>query len=571
MPKPSRPSIGWTGQTRPDPGPGTEVDPYCHIQAAANAHSGPEVTIKVKPATYAERVNVPGNGAANQPYKFVAAGTGVIVTGAGGAEAFFVPWNRSYVTIEGFTITAATGVPRGIYVRAGSTNIIIRKNTISGATSYGIHFDGVDNSTIEANVVSNNPGTAKGIALLGGSDNNLVQDNEVAYNGAQGFQFSGTNPDPPIDGDDTAGNTIQRNNAHHNGDSGFEFAGFGRNNISRLNRSWRNEQHGYDHNSATGNIHIGDVAWGNGTVDSKDGNGFNLENLSTATRIYNSISVNHSDNLGFNLEVSCNSTDQFVSDYNIWWNPGDLARIHWNVCPTGTIYDDVTAFAAATLNDTNGLEGDPLFVNATAGDFHLSDSSLAIDEANSSIADWPTNDAEGLRRWDDPSKTNGGAGSPAYADIGAYESFNRSFEFNENGWIPYDDTSPSCPNPAPTLLRVAGGQLGSWSLQVTAGGTQDTCQFGINDSANWVAVTPFVGARYRVTAYVKSDSHNGQARIRVREYLGGQQKGTTTLSAAVTLSPTWTQLTVDYVVVALGSTLDIQVRSGDRRRNLPDG
>jgi hypothetical protein len=69
------------------------------------------------------------------------------------------------------------------------------------------------------------------------------------------------------------------------------------------------------------------------------------------------------------------------------------------------------------------------------------------------------------------------------------------------------------------------------------------------------------GIRYRYTAWVRSPSSHGLAKLRVTEYLiaGGVKLGMAT-SAPVTLSPDWQQLTVDYVTTSANTTLDFQVR-----------
>jgi len=124
---------------------------------------------------------------------------------------------------------------------------------------------------------------------------------------------------------------------------------------------------------------------------------------------------------------------------------------------------------------------------------------------------------------------------------------NPSFETNANNWNSYSGG---------TLLRVAGGFDGAWGLQVT--GAANTVSFGANDSPNWVVTVPAVGTRYRFTAWVRSASHVGTAKLQIREYSGSTRVGGL-YSTGVTLSPTWQLVTVDYVTVASGSTLDFQV------------
>jgi parallel beta-helix repeat protein len=124
---------------------------------------------------------------------------------------------------------------------------------------------------------------------------------------------------------------------------------------------------------------------------------------------------------------------------------------------------------------------------------------------------------------------------------------NPSFESNVTGWNSYSGGG---------LARATGGFDGNWALQIT--GTAPRASFGVNDSPNWVASVPAAGVRYRITAWVRSASASGTAKIQVREYSGSSREGGV-YSAGVTLAPTWQALGVDYVTQVAGSTLDVQV------------
>ncbi len=124
---------------------------------------------------------------------------------------------------------------------------------------------------------------------------------------------------------------------------------------------------------------------------------------------------------------------------------------------------------------------------------------------------------------------------------------NPSFESGLSGWGE---------NGGATLLVVPGGFDGAFSLECT--GLAAITSFGVNDSPNWVSVVPQAGARYLVSAWVRSDTARGRAKIRVREYLGSDLVKRT-VSPEVPLSPTWSPLAVDHVTQLAGTTLDIQV------------
>jgi PKD repeat protein len=127
---------------------------------------------------------------------------------------------------------------------------------------------------------------------------------------------------------------------------------------------------------------------------------------------------------------------------------------------------------------------------------------------------------------------------------------NPSFETDTSGWKPYPGST--------TLIEpVAGGVEGAFALEIR--GPASTAAFGINDSPNWVAASPAIGTRYRLTAWVRSAASTGQARLRVREYVSGTLVGVATYSPFVPLTPAWQLVAVDYVTQRAGSNLDVQL------------
>ena len=85
--------------------------------------------------------------------------------------------------------------------------------------------------------------------------------------------------------------------------------------------------------------------------------------------------------------------------------------------------------------------------------------------------------------------------------------------------------------------------------------------FGVNDSPDWIRPTTAAGKRYRFTAWVRSVSNHGFARIRVREYLIATKALLGQISSfGVSLTPVWQQCVVDYTTLSAGSTLDLQVK-----------
>jgi hypothetical protein len=64
-------------------------------------------------------------------------------------------------------------------------------------------------------------------------------------------------------------------------------------------------------------------------------------------------------------------------DYDALYTTATGDLINW----AGTKYRTIAAFSAATGFESHGISGNPLFVNASAGDFHLSEGSPLIDKA----------------------------------------------------------------------------------------------------------------------------------------------------------------------------------------------
>jgi parallel beta-helix repeat protein len=460
-------------------GPGTSSSPYCTISAAIAAHKGPGVTILVRPGLYPETVTVPASGTAASRFVIQTTGPGVTVTGSDDFSAtskwasYFgnvwlassVNWTpfqvfadgvrlipsgatptalppgtfkyvngtglyvnvgggnpgshnarvgkrqyafrlsgRSYVTINGFNVTSTED--RSIYLSGSSNNCIITNNTVSYAYRYGIQVNACTSVLVANNIVGD--GQDHGIGITGQSTLCTVQDNESFRNidpstrRANGLNLS-----------HSTNNLVQRNRLHDNQDTGLEFDTSADSNISIQNFSWNNGDHGYDHVGANGTIHVGDVAYHN----YKDG--FSIEGPTPNTHLHNCIATDNGLTTNeFNLWVDQQSTVGFVSDNNIFWNSTSQPPVKF----VNTLYSSVADYINASGQDAHTLQADPLFVNPGAGDFHLRPGSPAIDNGISSVSNWPSLDADGHARVDDPATPNTGSGPPiTYTDRGGLE------------------------------------------------------------------------------------------------------------------------------------------------------
>ena len=115
-----------------DSGSGSSAQPFCTIGAAAKKAVAGD-TVLVRAGTYAgTSVNPTNSGTSTSPITFTANPAVVI---SGGTRAFALS-SRSYITINGFTITGTSSY--GISVSGGS-GVMVSANAITGSASIGIY------------------------------------------------------------------------------------------------------------------------------------------------------------------------------------------------------------------------------------------------------------------------------------------------------------------------------------------------------------------------------------------------------------------------------------------------
>jgi hypothetical protein len=124
---------------------------------------------------------------------------------------------------------------------------------------------------------------------------------------------------------------------------------------------------------------------------------------------------------------------------------------------------------------------------------------------------------------------------------------NGAFEAGSAGWGPYGNA---------TLAIVDGGRSGK-ALSLSG-----SSSFGADDVPDWLPGPLVKGDVYRIRCWIKRGTTSGSAgnvRIRVYEYLGSSQQGSTAYSQTLPLTTSWQQLLVDYVVRVNGTRLSIRV------------
>jgi predicted heme/steroid binding protein len=128
---------------------------------------------------------------------------------------------------------------------------------------------------------------------------------------------------------------------------------------------------------------------------------------------------------------------------------------------------------------------------------------------------------------------------------------NSEFDSGVTGWTNYGSA---------VLSRVSGGHNdGASNFAMQVRGTSSS-SFGCDDEPNWITRVASLGARYRISAWVRSATgHTGRIKIRLYEYAGSSQVGSTAYSNEPALSPSWQLLTLDYVVRQTGTTLSMRI------------
>ena len=455
-------------------GAGTEIQPYCSIAAALAAHSGPGVTIVVKPGFYREQVTIPASGAAGSPFVIMASGPGVVIDGSddykntslwapslgGSFLAASVTWTAKQVVVDGNRLVATTNTPdlmpansfkwvagQGLYVNLGGVNPGSRA-TFVGHRNYGFNIFTKSFVTMSGFEVTRTQD--RGINIQNGCTDLVVSNNRVSLafsygihtvNGQRITIEGNTVSDCAFHGigltAGAAGCVVRNNESFRNAKpdtrvaNGIYLYGATGNTMSG-NRLHDNQDTGLQFSgAANNNVSFNNRSWNNGdhgydhlgstgmthVNDLAYGNfldGFSFEGNATGCQLFNSISVQNGE---FDLWVDANSAVGFASDHNLFWNSTAQAPVKFG----STSYTTLADYQLASGQDAHSKQADPKFANAAAADFRLLAGSPAIDAATSAVANWPATDVGGGVRLDDLKTANTGAGPVAYGDMGVFE------------------------------------------------------------------------------------------------------------------------------------------------------
>jgi parallel beta-helix repeat protein len=314
--------------------------------------------------------------------------------------------NASSITVHGMTIDTSDSY--GILSDTCTGPLTFDGNSITNVGSVGIRILNTTGAVVSNNISHHN--LLSGIVLFGSNNNQVI--GNTLYNNvkplvrtANGIDLDGASSD----------NLVQGNTAFHNDDTGIQFRNNANRNVVVRNVSYMNGDHGFDTRTASDIRYISNTAYKNFN------DGFSIEGNALNVFMSNNIAVdNGTTNNENNLFVDLSSAPTWSGDYDIFINtlPGNLKTVRFN----NITYDSFEQFKLATGLEPHGIEADPLFVDAAGGDLHLrSSASPAVDSADASVSGFALADHDGRTPVDLTTVADTGAGSPTYADRGAYE------------------------------------------------------------------------------------------------------------------------------------------------------
>jgi parallel beta-helix repeat protein len=351
-------------------------------------------------------------------------GTGHSVDAGAQTYAFKV-WNEDHVVIDGFT---ADGQNNAMVSLQNDTAVSVRNLTLTRSGGYGISADTVSSSTFSGNTVSGSTSvgirclTCTGLTITGnvshdngfhgislqGSSGNTVSGN-TAYNNVRPNVRSANGIDVELASNN---NTVEANTTYANQDSGIQVYSGSTGNVVRRNLTRGNGDHGIDVLSSPGNTVVGNTAYAN----FKDG--VSVEGTSTNVTLRDNILVDNGITTNeYDLYLDDAAAAGFSSNRDLMWNSTAAPAVKHNL----VIYSTLQAYRTATGQELAGVGADPRFAAAASGDLRLTGRSPAIDAADSAAVSFRSLDHDGAAPVDDPVVANTGAGTPSWADLGAFE------------------------------------------------------------------------------------------------------------------------------------------------------
>jgi centrosomal CEP192-like protein len=434
------------------------------IQAAINAANNGD-TVLVAPGTYVENINFSGKAIA-----VTSSGGPAVTVIDGGAQGPVVTFNQNEPTasqLSGFTIRNGfqpIGPGGGISIKSASPTI--SNDIITGNHAvYGIGIYINDGSpVIRNNTITNNDQTGANTGGFGGSGvtidgidplaNPRIIGNAITNNSPGGGISVISNGIPLIQG-----NIIQGNTASSDG-GGFSFQGYGSPTVLEnfiVGNTSGNNGGGmwispYNANYGAPILVINNTIVGNSDGAPHETSGIYTTGFAQSVTFINNIVVAVPGQNAITCDNSYSSVSPVFSHNDAYSFRGA----------------GFTGWCIASPNSGN-FSSDPIFLNSDNNDFHLSQSSPAIDAGDNAAPNLPSADFDG-----NPRVADGNGDGVAVIDLGAYEVVNTSaanlspisLSFNPQG---VGTTSPA----QPVLLSSSGStSFQITSIQISSGFTQ---------------------------------------------------------------------------------------------------
>ena len=382
---------------------GTLSNPYRTIQAAIDAASDSEIDIiRVAQGTYREAVNISQKKVqllGDSANKTFIEGTSAAPCISVNIDAREIPGS---LVICGFTIR---GGKRGIELSGGwsgnLSNITIKNNIIEGnnlsagddTRGGGIGLEGTD-VTIQGNLIRNNR-AERGAAIGGTSDdisNFLIADNRIENNKGYGDHAGGViiNGTGTITRNIFDGNVIDAESSNGYGWGGaITIVNYDTTKLITLSHNvWRNNRAP----SRGGAVFVDEAA----KVRIEHDLFYKNESKESGSAIYVDEDYDHNpsilylDNCTVSGNISTNgstgaalyveASNAYVQN-SIFWNNGS----DFEVVEGGHLTVNYTLTQQNFTGGTGNISSDPLFVNASAGDFSLKPNSPAIKAGNGGV------------------------------------------------------------------------------------------------------------------------------------------------------------------------------------------
>ena len=341
-----------------DTGPGTEAEPFCTIQAAANvASAGQTVLVGLDEGNplYTQDVTITRSGTPGNPIIFQAG----------------EPWKGWSATtmIEPYD---GNQLASNAFVLSGVHDIVIQGFGISGATGAAISIANSSDIAVEHDIIQSdlNPGPPPIGVAVSGTSSNVTISRDL-------FRVAG----PAVEIGSGASNAVVSTNLMEQGDSGGEISVTGASDTDITSNSWFTQCQA-------------DIAVSDSTTTTIENNDIEGDCLTAETTA--------------EITVDADSAPTTSLDYNI-----PCARVSKNPVYSwaGALYTAATALDAATGQGSHDL-------NVSPGELVLT--AAAIDSADANAPGELPTDILGNARIDDPMVPNTGTGV-GYDDRGAIE------------------------------------------------------------------------------------------------------------------------------------------------------